>query len=255
MANFVLQPQMPAVVCACDTSLLYRFLKIELPLTNQINLTNMATINNNLYRYADIAPEFEVEFFPKRSQDRTPIKPLQAGETLPSFHIHKKNIIATSDTLKTLNGSLPVTQVIDRPLVLAFHSIHWNNYGNTLLEKLQEVYADIRVLGGQLVVATTDDKQTFENATAQYQLPFATIFDQYNGIAKKAGLYATTDPIWDRVAGIEADVPVPGIYVLTPSLKIVYASVDKWFDQPFAKEALLEALEAASQEQEHAIAI
>lgn len=210
---------------------------------------------NNIYKYADIAPEFEIEFFPKRSQERTPIKPLQAGEHLPSFHIHKKNIIGTSDTLKTLNGSLPVTQVIDRPLVLAFHSIHWNDYGNRLLELLQEVYADIRISGGQLVVATTDDKKTFEDATAQYQLPFATIFDQYNAIAKKAGIYSSTDPIWDRVAGIEADVPVPGIFVLTPSLKIVYASVDNWFDKGFSKDALLEALYAASQEQETAIAI
>jgi peroxiredoxin len=209
----------------------------------------------NINRYADFFPEYELEYFNRASKDRTPIQPLQAGQTLPSFHIHKKNIIAASDTLKSVNGSLPVTQVLDRPLVLAFHSIHWNDYGNKRLQELKDIYADIRVMGGQLLVVTTEEKKYFDAATADLQLPFATIWDQHNHIARKAGIYAASDPIWNRISGINEDVPTPAIYVLTPSLKIIYGTVDKWLENPLSERELLSAVYDASQENLHGIAI
>src|SRR4051812_22582046 len=96
--------------------------------------------NNN--RYADLFPEFELDIVRKAPQEKTPINPLVAGDTIPSFHIHKKNIISRADILKTLNGSLPVGQLLDHPLVIAFHSVHWNGYGQRRLEALREIYAD-----------------------------------------------------------------------------------------------------------------
>jgi peroxiredoxin len=210
---------------------------------------------NNNNRYADLFPEFELDIVRKNTQDKTPIKPLVAGDHLPSFHIHKKNIISRADILRTVNGSLPIAQLLDRPLVIAFHSVHWNGYGNRRLEELQKVYADIRVAGGNLLIATAEDKTTFDAATENLQLPFATIFDQHNHIAKKAGIYSATDPIWDRVAGIEADVAIPAIYVITPSLKITYVTTDAWFEKGLPAQELLAAVYEASQEDAHRIAI
>lgn len=206
-------------------------------------------------RYADFLPQYELEYFKKASQDRTPIKPLLKGETLPSFHIHKKHIINTGDFLKSLNGSLPVTQLLDQPLVLAFHSTHWNGYSDKLLQELQDVYADIRVMGGQLLLATTEEKEYFDLAAEKFNLPFATIWDQHNHIARKAGIYAPSDPIWNRISGINADVPIPGIYVLTPSLKIAYSATDPWLEQPFPRRELLSAVYDASREDIQGIAI
>ena len=210
---------------------------------------------NNNYRYADLSPEFELDFAGKTFQEKTLIKPLTAGETLPSFHIHKKNIIARADFLRTINGSLPISQLLDRPLVLAFHSIHWNGYGDRRLQELQDLYADVRVMGGNLLVATAEDKATFDFAAQNFQLPFATIHDQHNHIAKKAGIYSATDPIWDRVSGVEADVAIPAVYVLTPSLKVTYASVDAWFENTLPVRDILSAIYEASQVEQQGIAI
>ena len=210
---------------------------------------------NNNYRYADLAPEFELDFAGKTTQEKTLIKPLVAGETLPSFHIHKKNIIARADFLRTVNGSLPVTTLLDRPLVIAFHSIHWNGYGNRRLQELQDLYADVRVMGGNLLVVTSEDKATFDFAAQDFQLPFATIYDQHHHIAKKAGIYSSTDPIWDRVSGVEADVAIPAVYVLTPSLKVTYAAADAWFEHSLPSKEILAAIYEASQVEQQGIAI
>lgn len=210
-------------------------------------------LNNN--RYADLLPEFELDIVRKAPREKTPVKPLVAGDTLPSFHIHKKNIISRADILKTVNGSLPIAQLLERPLVIAFHSVHWNGYGQRRLEALRDIYADIRVMGGNLLVATAEDKATFDYTTQELQLPFATIFDQHNHIAKKAGIYSSTDPIWDRVAGIEEDVAIPAIYVITPSLKITYATTDAWFEKGLPERELLSAVYEAGQEEAHRIAI
>lgn len=212
-------------------------------------------MSSNFNRYADISPEFELDYVKKAYKNRTPISPLHAGDTLPAFHINKKNIIAASDILKSVQGPQPITQLIDRPLVLAFHSIHWNGYGNRLLEELKDIHADIRVMGGQLLLVTTDEKQYFDEATAALQLPFASIWDQHNQIATKAGIYSSTDPIWDRISGVNEDVPAPAIYVLTPSLKIVYSAVDLWLEKSLERRGLLSAVYEASHQRAHGIAI
>jgi hypothetical protein len=104
-------------------------------------------------------------------------------------------------------------------------------------------------------VVTTDEKKYFDEATAALQLPFATIWDQHNQIAGKAGLYSATDPIWDRISGVNEDVPTPGVYVLTPSLKIVYSAVDLWLEKSLEKRDLLSAVYEASHQGSHGIAI
>lgn len=201
-------------------------------------------------RYADYLPVHELELVRRAPGQKTPIKPLQAGDIFPSFQIHKKHIITAADALKPVNGPVPVTQLLDRPLVLAFHSLYWNSYGNTLLQRLQDIYADIRVMGGQLLLATAEPRTALQ--AAGHHLPFATIWDQHNSIAAKAGIYSSTDPVWDRLSGINADVPVPGIFVLTPSLKITYSATDEWFDKPFSNRDLLTAVYGASQENSRA---
>jgi peroxiredoxin len=212
-------------------------------------------MSSNFNKYADLSPEFELEYVKKAYKNRTPISPLHAGDTLPAFYINKKNIVTTSDILKSVQGPQPITQLIDRPLVLVFHSTHWNGYGSRLLEELNDIYADIRVMGGQLLLVTTDEKKYFDEATAALQLPFATIWDQDNQIAGKAGLYSSTDPIWDRISGVNEDVPTPAVYVLTPSLKIVYSAVDLWLEKSLEKRDLLSAVYEASHQRSHGIAI
>jgi peroxiredoxin len=212
-------------------------------------------MSNNINRYADFFPEYEIEYVKKPYKDRTPISPLHAGNTLPSFHINKKNIISTSDILKSVNGSQPLTQLLDSPLVLAFHSIHWNGYGNRLLEDLKDIYADIRVMGGQLLLVTAEEKKYFDEATGGLQLPFASIWDQHNHIARKAGVYSPSDPIWDRISGVNEDVPTPAVYVLTPSLKIAYSAVDLWLEKSLEKRDVLSAVYEASHQQSQGIAI
>jgi peroxiredoxin len=212
-------------------------------------------MSNNINRYADFFPEYELEYVKKPYQQRTPIAPLQTGDHLAGFHIIRKNIIATSDILKSVNGSQPLTQLLDRPLVLVFHSIHWNGYGKKLLEDLNDLYADIRVMGGQLLLVTAEEKKYFDEATSDMQLPFATIWDQHYHIARKAGVYSPSDPIWDRISGVDQDTPTPAVFVLTPSLKIAYSSVDLYLEKSLNKRDILSAVYQASHQDSQSIAI
>jgi len=212
-------------------------------------------MSNNINRYADFFPEYEIEYVKKPYQLRVPIAHLNTGDTLASFHIIRKNIISTSDILKSVNGSQPVSQLLDRPLVVVIHSIHWNRYGRKLLEDLTDIYADIRVMGGQLLLVSAEEKKYFDEATSDLQLPFASVWDQHNHIARKAGVYSPSDPIWDRISGVNEDVPTPAIYVLTPSLKITYSSVDLYLERSLDKRDVLSAVYEASHQDSQGIAI
>jgi peroxiredoxin len=177
------------------------------------------------------------------------IAPAKAGDAIPDFSLQRANFITDGPLLPESAERAPLRELLNRPLVLAFVSQHWNNYAHTLLQDLRDIYQDIHVMGGQLLVISDEDKAWFTPLLEQYQLSFPVLWDNQHKIAGRFGLYSDTDPIWDRISGIDADVPSPGIYVLSPSGKIVFESVDLYFEKSLPVRQLLSAVYDARQEQ------
>ncbi|MET3875636.1 redoxin domain-containing protein [Chitinophaga sp. OAE865] len=128
-----------------------------------------------------------------------------------------------------------------QPLLVVFYSWHWNDYADQLMEQLKKSHAAIVAAGARLLVLSSEDKKHFTSVYPE-ALPFDVVHDAQHRIARKAGIYRESDPIWGRVSGVNADVPVPAAYLITPSLEIGYNFVDLYLEEEFSPEAVIAAV-------------
>lgn len=198
-------------------------------------------------RYADFLPLNMDIRSTKPLHDRTKIKPLAAGHTFPLFHLHKEDFVVPFPFLSREAGYLVGCDLLNQPLVLAFYSMHWNGYGKRYLDELQQLYADIQVMGGQLLVVSADDRKELEAVVSEGGYTFPLAIDHNHQIARSAGLYAESDPLWDRVSGIEENAPPPAIYVTGQSQHISYVFIDHYLDRKIEVRELLTEVYNAGQ--------
>ncbi|WP_346315923.1 redoxin domain-containing protein [Chitinophaga sp. YIM B06452] len=204
----------------------------------------MRTIN----RYADFLP-LSYDIRRTKPQDNTPIKPISAGHTLPLFNLHKEDFVVPFQFLNRESSYIVGSELLNQPLVLAFFSIHWNGYGEKYIKELQDLYADIQVMGGQLLVVSADSRKELEEVVARYSITFPLAQDRGHQIARSAGIYAETDPLWDRLSGFEENAPLPAIYVIGQSQRITYDFTDRYFDRVINRRELLSEVYTAGQAQ------
>lgn len=200
-------------------------------------------------RYADFPPLYPDIRSTKPLNDRTRIKPVVAGNTLPLFHLHKDDFVTPFTFLSRESNYLVGSELLNQPLVLAFFSIHWNGYGDRYLQQLQDLYADIQVMGGQLLVISADSRKELEHLVKQHQLTFPLAIDNDHQIARAAGLYRESDPLWDRVSGIEENAPLPAVYVIGQSQRISYHFLDHYLQQSINARDLLSQVYTTGQAQ------
>ncbi|MBC9931228.1 redoxin domain-containing protein [Chitinophaga qingshengii] len=193
---------------------------------------------STLHRYADYLPEPIADQFPSPVRNRERIRPLTAGQFFPDFYLEEDNVINSGPLLQTATGGTSLHLLTAQPLVVAFYSVNWNGYGDRLMAELIEKHAAIEAAGARLLVLSSEGKKHFTEFNRQ-PLPFDVVRDAQHRIARKAGIYRESDPIWGRVAGVNADVPVPAVYLITPSLEITYSFADTWLQDSFSVDALL----------------
>lgn len=200
-------------------------------------------------RYADFLPLYPEIRSTKPLNDRTRIKPVVAGNTLPLFQLHKDDFVTPFPFLSRENNYIVGSELLNQPLVLAFFSIHWNGYGEKYLHQLQELYADIQVMGGQLLVVSADNRKELAYLIKKNSFTFPLAIDKNHQIARSAGLYLESDPLWDRVSGIEENAPLPAVYVIGQSQRISYHFLDHYLQQSINDRELLTQVYTTGQAQ------
>ncbi len=85
---------------------------------------------------------------------------------------------------------------------------------------------------------------------AKYNITFPLAQDRGHQIARNAGIYAETDPLWDRLSGFgeAAKRPCRPFYVIGQSQRIAYDFTDHVsFDRSINRRELLSEVYAAGQ--------
>jgi peroxiredoxin len=207
---------------------------------------------SNLHRYADYLPIPVPDRFNAPTFKRNKIAPLSTGDVIPQAGLPRTQFIHASLLLNDAGEQTDIRSLVSRPLVVAFISLHWNGYAEKLLQHLYSLHADIRIMGGELLVISDEDSSGFFSLAGKQAVPFSTVWDRQHKIATQFGIYSSSDPIWDRISGINADVPVPAVYVLDPSGKIVFDQVDLYFEKQIPARELLSAVYDAASHREKA---
>lgn len=175
------------------------------------------------------------------------LSPLKVGSRLPSLSISQASGLWQSmSEAATKSHKLSLAEVQqNKPLTLSFLSGGWNEYGFKHLQVLKASYQEIVALGGDLLVIVQGTQAQVLEMVEYFDLPFNVVADPNHQIAKLFGVYSQEFAVWDRIAGISEDVPVPATYVISQQGRIVYDAIDENFTKPFSPSEMLGAVFSA----------
>lgn len=175
-----------------------------------------------------------------------PGQPLSKGDQAPAFSL-PTNLGKWSGSLAeiALDAKIALSDLVNsRPLVISFYSPQWNGYGHQHIQSLIQLHNGIKALGGEMLVLTPEPLAQIHRLANHYQVPFSIAHDADNLIAYLFGIYDMQNPVWQRIAGITADVPAPATFVIAGNGQITAAFIDADFQDSLPTRPVLSAVYA-----------
>jgi hypothetical protein len=114
------------------------------------------------------------------------------------------------------------------PVVVIFFTPSAGNNARKEVRFLEELAADVQVMGGELLVISAIEYKYWSHLLSD-QHNLSIYFDKDNRIAEDNGLFDPANPSWKFISGLEEDAPAPALYVLQPGGRIVYYYQDRHF--------------------------
>ena len=195
------------------------------------------------YRYpqfdlSEIIPDHEYTFRSKYA-----LKPIKSGDAIPDFTLEKDNQRWQQffNGVET-HGPVLLRQLLNKQLVISFYSGHWRAYGLDMLKQLNAIQYDIKAHDANLLIITAEKERKLEKLAWDNSLSLSFYFDTQKEVAEKFGIYSENDPIWNRISGIDTNVPLLATYVISPSGKVVYDHIDWNFSEVFPSKEILAAV-------------
>ncbi len=196
----------------------------------------MTSILNKINHLFQTAPAPIPALLPFRS------KPAEPGDTFADFYLKADHgYWEGKPTFISNNNLITEKQLFKKPLVLAFYSPEWKNYGLQQLKTLNNLQKEINLLGGQLLVIADTDLRALRRLIVEHDLKLNIYSDPNYTIAENLGIYNAADPVYNRISGIDNNAPLLATYVITPARKISFKYIDGLADG-FPAEALLSAV-------------
>jgi peroxiredoxin len=168
----------------------------------------------------DLEQEFKL-----RNYDR--LQPLKTGDKVPAFYFEKDYTrwqLFSNGAI--VHGPSALNQLADRPLVIAFYSVHWQTNGLAFLKQLNQLHGDIKSRNANLLIVSAEKDDSLKKLAWDNNLSLNFYFDEDKQIAQKFGVYADSCPIWDLFSGIDVNVPLLSAYIIARNGKIVYDYID-----------------------------
>ncbi|WP_288425730.1 redoxin domain-containing protein [uncultured Spirosoma sp.] len=167
-------------------------------------------------------------------KDRQPIErvqPLKTADAAPLVAIaNVGGYWSTADRPAFAQGNvLTLPKLVkQRPVVVGFYCPCWGRYADPFLTTLIDLAHQVDRAGGQLLVFANEHPRYLPQKALQ--APMTLVYDADKIVAQQFGVYAETDPIWDRISGISEDVYIPALYVIDGNQQIRYHFLDENFE-------------------------
>lgn len=171
-----------------------------------------------------------------------PLQPVAAGALLPDLHSHP--LVARSIGEQS---NLPASPALftHKTLVLYFYSAEWGAaVGEEHLQQLQAISQQARRHNSVVVVVDADGANSnLAHVLWQNNLQLPAYADAGNQIATRLGIYAEQSPAWNYYGGINSNVPLPAVFILSGGMEILFAFSNRGIENQLPANDILTAAE------------
>jgi len=173
-------------------------------------------------------------------RSRQSLKPAKTGNIAPDFIFEKDNFRWQQfhNGVGTHN-MVPLRQLLNKTLVLAFYSSAWQEHGLDMLKQLDAIQNEVRANGANLLVISSESGRRLEKLAWDNSLSLNFYFDTEHNFAEKFGIYSDNDPAWNRFSGIDDNVPLLSTYVIASYGRILYDHVEWDFANTFPSDNVI----------------
>jgi len=195
-------------------------------------------VNYPSFDMSEIEPDREFSFKAYQS-----LRPIKSGEAVPDFILEKDNFRWQQffNGVET-HGPVLLRQLLNKPLVIAFYSGHWQAHGLNLLKQLHLIQHEIRANNASLLIVSAEKERKLERVAWDNGLSLSFYFDTNKEIAEKFGVYSENEPVWNRFSGVDTNVPLLATYVISQYGKILYDHIDWDFSENFPSKEIISAV-------------
>jgi len=171
------------------------------------------------------------------------LKPVKTGEIVPDFIFEKDGFRWQQfhNGVET-NGAIPLRQLLNKNLVLAFYSSAWQERGLDMLTQLSAIQNEVRANDANLLIIHSERGRRVEKLAWDHNLSLSFYFDSENNIAESFGIYSENDPVWNRFSGIDNNVALLSAYVIASYGRILYDHIEWDFAKGFPSENIVLSL-------------
>ncbi|MBR9998465.1 MAG: AhpC/TSA family protein [Cyclobacteriaceae bacterium] len=166
------------------------------------------------------------------------ISPLLYGEKIPEIPV------------TAVDGSRhTITSVIDdKPSILLFYRGGWCPYCNTHLAEIQEIEEEIIELGYQIIAISPDSPENLNKSAGTHKLSYELYSDGDGSLSKAMGIVfkapeRNANRLLESSGGLnEGFLPVPSVFVVDTSGKIVFEYINPDYKTRIRAELLIAVL-------------
>lgn len=146
--------------------------------------------------------------------------PLEEGHFAPDFSLIPTNWFLTSNK-KIGFTNISLKDLYQTPLVIVFYSIYWGQQGAELLGKLKDI-KEVIESDANMMIVTAEPKRDIQRSLLSKELPFFFYHDQEQQLAGRFGVFSEKRPAWNYFSGIEKNIPLLSVFVVSQSGLITY---------------------------------
>jgi peroxiredoxin len=160
-------------------------------------------------------------------RSRQALKPVRAGDVVPDFIFEKDNYRWQQfQNGIEVHNPVPLRQLLNKTLVLAFYSSAWQGHGLDMLKQLSAVQDEVRSNDANLLVVHSEKSRKLKELAWDNSWSLSFYFDAGNNIAERFGIFSENDPVWNRFSGIDQNVPLLAAYLIAPYGSILYDHIE-----------------------------
>jgi peroxiredoxin len=204
----------------------------------------MLTTDNKypFFDLSEIVADNDIPFKPYQA-----LKPIKAGNYIPDLkflndYSRWQSFFNGAQT----HGPVALRQFLKKPLVIAFYSRHWGQFGLDKLKQLNNIQQEIKANGGNLLIIS--DERTDELAKKAWENSYTLNFyhDEEKTIAQTFRVYSDADPVWNRFSGIDVNAPLLATYIVDDNKQVIYNHIDYDFLGTFNGEDIISSVYESS---------
>lgn len=157
----------------------------------------------------------ELEFDNIKSYQK--LQPVKSGDTLTlEFEQAEYGFSASQYGFRE-------TPRLSKILVVYFYSKHWGEAGLQHLKQLNAIRNEVKFHDGNIVVIDADgDESALQQLLWDNNLTLPIHNDKNALLARLFKVYSDDSPAWNFYGGIDVNVPLPAIFVVDHSFKVIF---------------------------------